>query len=49
MNREVAILGSQGKVQPPPEGDDVGEVGSYRGRDCLDRWDLIVDEDDVPE
>jgi hypothetical protein len=32
---------------PPHEGDDVGEVVAYRCRDCLDRWDLVVDEDDL--
>jgi hypothetical protein len=32
---------------PPDEGDwEPGEVVAYRCEDCLDRWDLVVGDDD---
>ena len=33
----------------PPEGGrwEPGEVVTYRCADCLDRWDLVLEEDDV--
>jgi hypothetical protein len=36
---------------PPNERDwEPGDVLTYRCEDCLDRWDLVVpDEDDEPE
>ena len=35
-----------------PTGDDVIEVGDilvYRCPDCLQRWDVVVDEDDLTD
>lgn len=40
-------------LSTPSEGDDgrigfrAGDVVSYRCADCLDRWDIELDEDDV--
>ena len=34
----------------PPREDGtwlVGDVVTYRCRDCRDRWDIVLDEDDV--
>jgi hypothetical protein len=31
----------------PHEGDAPGDVVAYRCEDCLDRWDVVVDEDDL--
>lgn len=32
---------------PPAEGDwEPGEVVAYRCQDCMDRWDLVVPDDD---
>lgn len=28
---------------PPPEGWRTGDVVFYRCRDCLDRWDIVVE------
>lgn len=30
---------------PPPEGDRPGDAVAYRCEDCLDRWDVIIDDD----
>lgn len=32
---------------PPHEGWQVGDVVAYRCADCLDRWDLVLDEEDA--
>jgi len=35
------------RLTPPPElGWQLGDLVTYRCRDCLDRWDLEVDESD---
>jgi hypothetical protein len=36
-------------VQPldPENRPQVGEILTYRCEDCADRWDLVVDEDDL--
>jgi hypothetical protein len=31
---------------PPHEGWQPGDVVAYRCRDCLDRWDLVIPDDD---
>jgi hypothetical protein len=31
---------------PPHEGWQPGDVVAYRCGDCLDRWDLVLEEDD---
>jgi hypothetical protein len=35
----------------PPEDDawEPGDIVSYRCADCLDRWDLVLEDDDVGE
>ena len=35
-------------LTPPPEDGvwEVGEIVAYRCEDCLDRWDLVLTEDD---
>lgn len=32
----------------PDEPWEPGDVVAYRCEDCLDRWDMVLDEDDVP-
>ncbi len=34
-----------------PEDDawEIGEIVTYRCEDCLDRWDLVLSEEDIPE
>ncbi len=35
---------------PPEDGVwEAGEIVTYRCADCLDRWDLVLTEDDVDE
>lgn len=36
-------------LTPPREEDDwyAGDVVAYRCEDCLDRWDLVLEEEDV--
>jgi hypothetical protein len=29
----------------PPDGWDAGQVVAYRCEDCLDRWDIVWDEE----
>jgi hypothetical protein len=38
-------------VQPMGEGEqfEVGDVAVYRCEDCLDRWDVVVEEDDLTD
>ncbi|HET6874031.1 MAG TPA: hypothetical protein VFH70_04595, partial [Acidimicrobiales bacterium] len=31
--------------EDPPQ---PGDLATYRCEDCLDRWDLVVEEDDLP-
>jgi hypothetical protein len=31
----------------PHEGDVAGDVVAYRCEDCLDRWDIVIEDDDV--
>lgn len=31
---------------PPDDGFEPGDVVAYRCEDCLDRWDLVLPEDD---
>lgn len=31
----------------PEMGWEVGDLVTYRCRDCLDRWELIVEDDEV--
>ncbi len=32
---------------PPDEGFVPGDVVAYRCEDCLDRWDIVVDDTDA--
>ncbi len=33
---------------PPEDGAwEVGEIVTYRCQDCLDRWDLVLEADDL--
>ncbi|NNF63626.1 MAG: hypothetical protein HKN07_05140 [Acidimicrobiia bacterium] len=32
---------------PPDDPPQAGDVIAYRCADCLDRWDLIVDDEDL--
>ena len=34
-------------VVPPDDDWAEGDVATYRCRDCLDRWDLVVTADDL--
>lgn len=36
-------------LTPPPEDNiwEVGEIVAYRCEDCLDRWDLVLEADDL--
>jgi len=38
-------------VQPidPEEPPEPGDILTYRCEDCLDRWDLVVEESDLEE
>ena len=36
-------------VEPPELGWEPGDVVTYRCSDCLDRWDLILEEEDLTE
>jgi hypothetical protein len=41
--------GARAFLITPPREDGVwlvGDVVAYRCQDCLDRWDLVLDEDD---
>jgi hypothetical protein len=31
---------------PPHEGWEPGDVVAYRCADCLDRWDIVLEEDE---
>ncbi|CAN5166660.1 hypothetical protein BH18ACT4_BH18ACT4_00830 [soil metagenome] len=31
----------------PELGWEIGDVASYRCQDCVDRWDLVVESDDL--
>ncbi len=35
----------------PHEGWEAGDVAAYRCEDCLDRWDLVLEDDefDIPD
>lgn len=39
-----AHLLSKWDEEDPPQ---PGEVATYRCEDCLDRWDLIIEEEDI--
>ena len=43
---ETAVL-----VQVPAADEfiEVGDILVYRGPDCLQRWDVVVDEDDLTD
>jgi hypothetical protein len=36
-------------ITPPREDDEwlVGDIVAYRCQDCLDRWALVLEDDDV--
>jgi hypothetical protein len=35
---------------PPEDGAwEAGDIVSYRCADCLDRWDLVLEDDDIAE
>lgn len=34
---------------PPHEGDEPGDVVGYRCRDCLERWDVVLTDEDFEE
>ena len=36
-------------THPPELGWEVGDLVTYRCRDCNDRWELLVDESDADE
>jgi hypothetical protein len=36
-------------THPPELGWEVGDLVTYRCRDCNDRWELLVDESDAGE
>jgi hypothetical protein len=38
-------------VQPPKDGEqfEAGDIAVYRCEDCLDRWDVVVDEADLTD
>ena len=33
----------------PDEGFASGDVVAYRCEDCMDRWDIVLEDDDVTE
>lgn len=42
--------GGRAHLVMPPEPDEVLEPGdalAYRCEDCLDRWDVVIDDDEV--
>jgi hypothetical protein len=42
--------GGRAHLVQPPDADEVLEAGDvlvYRCEDCLDRWDIVIDEEDV--
>jgi hypothetical protein len=44
--------GGRAHLLTPPREDgrwEVGDVVAYRCEDCLDRWDLVLDEDERPD
>jgi hypothetical protein len=44
--------GGRAFLLTPPREDGVwlpGDIVAYRCQDCLDRWDLVLDEDDEEE
>jgi len=43
--------GTAGLVQPPAPDDELepGDVLTYRCPDCLDRWDIVVTEEDLTD
>jgi predicted nucleic acid-binding Zn ribbon protein len=44
--------GGEAQLVQPIEDDDVLEVGDvlvYRCPDCLQRWDVVVDEEDLTD
>ncbi len=52
LSAEITCVDCLGKafLMPrayPDEPLTVGDVLSYRCQDCGDRWDLVVDEDDL--
>ena len=36
-------------AQPAIELGQAGDIVSYRCADCLDRWDLVLEADDLPD
>ena len=38
-------LGRRISYEEPDEGFHSGDVIAYRCRDCLDRWDIVIEED----
>lgn len=49
MIRCVDCLGDAFRITHRPADDPFvpGDVVAYRCRDCLDRWDIILDSDDL--
>lgn len=44
--------GGQAQLVQPPGDEDVVEAGDvlvYRCPDCMQRWDVVVDEEDLAE
>lgn len=44
--------GGRSHLLTPPREDNVWEVGdvlAYRCEDCLDRWDIVLEEDDFED
>ena len=46
--REIDCIDCAGRCHllshPPEEGFSAGDIVAYRCEDCLDRWDLVVEE-----
>jgi hypothetical protein len=36
-------------TEPPEWGWQPGDLLVYRCEDCLDRWDVVIPDDDAPE
>jgi hypothetical protein len=49
--REIVCVDCGGRCHllshVPEEGFEPGDVVAYRCADCLDRWDIVLDEEDL--
>ena len=51
-DREITCIDCGGRsfLLTPPREDgtwQVGDIIAYRCQDCLDRWDLVLEDDDI--